>query len=463
VLAFGLLLAFVALVPFPYGAVTPSGTFVLSASAFLIGVFTFASIPQQRRIGPAIVPIACLCLIALIGAFQLMHLSMRTLQTLAPLSAHVYGDTNTILRIFSRHEVAPKISIAPWDTQMTALLTLAYAVLFASAAILANTRWRRRLIAAVFLASVMTHIFYSTVTTGADQRLHGAFINPNHFAGYIEIALAFAFGLVFREVLHSRERASGARDMGEGLEKRALPLVGPIVVFGVMASGLGLTRSRGGILAATITIIILIALAPLRRSHSERRQISRVGLLIAVIAAIAFVAMAAGSAPILRFLSADTHEIRSDDRLALWSGSIDAWRLSPTFGAGLGAFREAFRRTQPASIQGLVEEAHNDFLQMLVTGGWIGAMLVTIAWVSMFALLVRAWRHQEHREESAFALAGIGAMLTLALHGLVDFNMSIPAIPATLAVMTGTAWAAARASGEQRTRSKPRPVPSIPS
>jgi hypothetical protein len=56
---------------------------------------------------------------------------------------------------------------------------------------------------------------------------------------------------------------------------------------------------------------------------------------------------------------------------------------------------------------------------LAVTGGWAGATLVTIAFASMFVLLVRAWRRQEHGEESAFALAGIGALLSLILHGLV--------------------------------------------
>lgn len=462
-LAFGLLLVFLALVPFPYGAVTPQGTFTLEAAAFVIGVLTFASIPQRGRFGPALFPLACLCAIALIGALQLMPLSIDMLRSIAPLSARVYDDTNQILRIFGRRQVAPKISIAPWDTQMTALLTLAYAVLFACAAILANTRWRRRMIVGALMASVAVHVFYSTVTTGAEERLHGTFVNPNHFAGYIEIGLAFAFGVVLREILYSRERATGSRDIGESIEKRALPLIAPIVLFGVMAAGIGLTRSRGGILAAALTTLILIFVAPLHGTHSRRRRLIRIALLLAFILGLGFVAIATGTSPILRFLSADAHEIRSDERIALWRASVDAWRLSPTFGAGLGAFREAFRRAQPASVEGLVEQAHNDFLQMLVTGGWIGALLVTAAYVSMFILLVRAWRRQEHREESAFALAGIGAMLALALHGLVDFNMSIPAIPATLAVMTGTAWAAAIARGEQGTRSKPRPVPSIPS
>jgi hypothetical protein len=36
-------------------------------------------------------------------------------------------------------------------------------------------------------------------------------------------------------------------------------------------------------------------------------------------------------------------------------------------------------------------------------------------------------------------------VLFVVLHGIVEFDMSIPAIPATLAVVVGGAWAAGRA------------------
>jgi O-antigen ligase len=171
-----------------------------------------------------------------------------------------------------------------------------------------------------------------------------------------------------------------------------------------------------------------------------------------VLTGLVFVAFSAGEAPLLRFLASDAHDIGSDTRIAIWNASIRAWRLSPTLGSGLGTFREAFRRVQPRSIAGLVEQAHNDFLQMLVTGGWIGAALVTIGMATMLVLLVQVWLNQKHREESAFALAGIGALFSLILHGLVEFNMSIPAIPATLAVALGLAWAAGRYDGRGRER-----------
>jgi O-antigen ligase len=192
--------------------------------------------------------------------------------------------------------------------------------------------------------------------------------------------------------------------------------------------------------AAALATLIMISIGLLHPMLVRARRTAGT-IAAAIIAGILFVALSTGEAGILRFLAADPRDIATDTRMQIWQASIRAWRLFPTFGSGLGTFREAFRRVQPREIQGLVEQAHNDFLQLLVTGGWIGACLGAAAFASLFFLMLHRWRSQRHREESAIALAALAALLSLALHGIVEFNMSIPAIPATLAVTLGAAWA----------------------
>ena len=113
-------------------------------------------------------------------------------------------------------------------------------------------------------------------------------------------------------------------------------------------------------------------------------------------------------------------------------------------GSGLGTFREAFRRVQPRDLAGLVEQAHSDPLQLLVTGGLVGELLGILLFVSLYVLLFRAWRRQKHREEAALILGGLGALFSLNLHGMLDFNLSIPPIPALLSGVLGAVWAAGR-------------------
>ena len=74
----------------------------------------------------------------------------------------------------------------------------------------------------------------------------------------------------------------------------------------------------------------------------------------------------------------------------------------------------------------------------------LGALLGLAAWISLALYLLRGTLLRIRREEGAFALAGLGALVSVALHGLVEFNLSIPATSATLALVAGAAVAALR-------------------
>lgn len=412
---------------------------MIEAFAFAIAAIAFATRSDNDSLGTASIPAVCLVLIAVLGVMQLIPLSPAVLRFLSPQSAHIYEEANEVLALHGHALAQPRISIAPIETKRTILLTLAYAALFTSAIVLARTRTRRRWLTAVLFATAIAHVVVSMLITATD-RMHGAFVNANHFAGYLEIALAFAFGAIWADIITGRERTSDIRDRAERLEARVLSLVIRTTMWALIAAGIALTRSRGGVLAAAVTLIVLLAMTIARRKSAAASIVP----VLAIAAGIAFVAYTTGHAALLRLLQSDSREISGGVRVMIWRGSFDAWHLFPNFGDGLGAFKEAFRRVQPAGVPELVEQAHNDFMQLLVTGGWIGALLGAAAYASLFVMLFRGWSKQRHREESAFALAALGALLSLTLHGLVDFNMSLPAIPATLAVMSGAGLAAAR-------------------
>jgi O-antigen ligase len=319
------------------------------------------------------------------------------------------------------------------------LMVLAYAALFLASADVLRNRPRRRLFAATLLASALAQIFFALVREPA-ARLRGPFENPNHFGGYLEIVLALAFGALWAEVLTGKDRAPSV-GQEERLEKRFLRLAGWVLVWALVAIGIALTRSRGGILAAGVTTLVLLAMAMLHRRTGLRRRAAR-SLALAVAAGVLFVALTAGARPFQRFLRSDPRALQGELRVTLWKTSVEAWRQFPLLGSGLGTFPDAFRRVQPRDLNFLVEQAHSDFLQLLVTGGSLGAALGVLLFASLFLLLGRAWYRQRHREESATVLTGFGALLSLTLHGFVDFNMSIPIIPATLACVLGAAFAA---------------------
>jgi len=441
--AFAVVLAAVAAAPYPYGAVLPGAILRIEILAFLAAAAALASRRGDIRLRGAAVPITLACAIAALGVLQIVPLGETVTRSVSPMSAKIYHETSTLFRVFGRKNApAAKISIAPTDTRRAVLLGLADLALFVAAALTLRRRTRRRIFAAVVLAGAVAAIVVAaTQNDVAAERLHGPFVNPDHFAGYLEIALALAFGAIWTEVLTGGDRTRDLPDRAARVERRLLPMAAGILLWGFIAAGIVLTRSRGGILAAAVSTVALITLG-LWRQRRQGRATKVLSTTMAILLGVAFVAGATKRQALLRFLASDPRDMGADLRVQIWERSVRAARDFPLLGSGLGSFKEAFRRVQPRGMDGLVEHAHDDALQMLVTGGWVGLLLGALLYGTLFAALLRALARQKHREESAFVLAGIGAFLSLAVHGLVDFNMSIPAIPATLAAVLGAAWAA---------------------
>jgi len=410
-----------------------------------------AAVALRRRIAPplprpALLAVACLLALGLLGLFQLLPLPSGLVRVLSPASAEVYSGAASILSTAGASVAppAPRLSIAPTETRLVALLSISYAAAFLAAAWLLASRTRRRAFAGVLLASMAVQAAWAVVNEQEAGRVSGPFFNPDHFAGYLGVGLSVAFGgLVV--ALSGRPRQRGPVHSA-WIERRLAAGALGVVLWGFFASALALTHSRGGMLAAAATTLFLTGLTLGARFHrdEEGRWASRATLAGGVALAVLFVVAALGSRPLLRFLATDPRDLGSDTRVLVWTHAVEAWKSYPVFGSGLGTFREAFRAVQPRELTGLVEAAHGDFIQLLVTGGAVGALLGVAAWLFLTLLLLRGALLRIRREEGAFALAGLGALVSIALHGLVEFNLSVPATAATLALVAGAAVAALR-------------------
>ncbi len=455
-LAFLLLLGLALWFPLPFGSVTVVGRLVLEAGGFLALAVALLSDARATSLKAARIPIASCALLFLLGVAQLLPLSASLLGVVSPESEAIVAGSARILALHGREATLPHaISIVPAETREALLQLSAFVSLFAASALLNSDRRRRGLFAgAIILAAVFQviygvaawtgrsdSIFGTRLSTGAIARVRGTFVNPDHLAGYLEICLCVAFGLLYAEILTGSSRTQpGAVHLGAKVEARFFPLALRVFIWLTLFGGLLLTQSRAGALAAILAAGLLVVLAYVRR-RSFRFS------LLALLAAALSLALAFSAGPIFdRFLGSNPRSISSDSRAQMRAVSRLVQGRFPLFGSGLGTFRDAFLLEQPREMEGLVTHAHNDFVELKTTGGWIGLILGLAALSGMLAALGAAWRRQKHRIESAYALAGIGALGSLAVHALFDFNFAIPAIPATLALALGWSLAAATAS-----------------
>ena len=444
VLALVLLLIVVIVSPVPFGGVTPAEELRIVLLAFsAVIVALIGSRGTAGRIASSVT--ALLVLLALFGFVQASPLPRALVAQCSPASAAVYDGAAAVLAEGGdTRPLVPRISIAWRETVRVSLLILAYAAAFLASALVLRTRALRRTALFTLVACAVIHVGWAAATQGSDARLHGAFTNPNNFAGYLEISLAVAFGLAWAEILTGRDAIGRAASRSAMLEQRIIRLIPYTIVWAVIAIGIGLTRSRMGIAASIFTMMLLSAAALLHHSASRRRRRLALGISAVIAVAAIITGLATRELPFLRFLASDPRDPESDVRFRLWELSLDAWRQFPWFGSGFGTYRDAFRRVQPPDFPGLYEQAHSDSMQMLVTGGVIATSIAAAGFIVLLGGLAVRWWRERHREESAIELAAIGAIVTLLVHGIAEFNLSIPAIPLTLAIVAGAGVAAGR-------------------
>lgn len=433
-----LLCALAATAAIPYGSVTPFGALKLQVMAFATAAV--AAFARDRFLGPAKWPLLLIACIGVVGLAQLVPLSQPTVESLSPSAASIYAETNRILTLFGESPVRPRLSIAPGETLRATLLIFAYCACFYAAAKLLGERAHRRAAIITILAASVIQVIYAAVTQTAEDRMHGFFVNPNHLAGYLEIALMLAFAVIWTEIVTGGQRIAPNQERAASIERRIVPFVLPVLAWVTIAVGIAMSKSRMGITAAAVTTLLLFATSAARMRRGKALYATIGAAIIA--AGIALVGFITREIPLVRFLASDPRDPESDVRFRLWDLSVDAWHHFPLLGSGLGTYRDAFKRVQPADFPGLYEQAHNDALQLLVTGGWISLALAVAGLIAIGALLLRGWWKERHREERALALAAAAALFSLALHGIAEFNFSMPGIPATLAIVLGAGWAA---------------------
>jgi O-antigen ligase len=212
------------------------------------------------------------------------------------------------------------------------------------------------------------------------------------------------------------------------------PLSSVALVF-ALACAL-LTASRGGLFATGVGFLVFISLLLLRSFGPGG---SARGFLFApVIGVIAVGAwlFARGSGPLIDRFS-DT-AAAAESRQKLVEAHWEAFLSRPVLGNGLNTYHEL--NSIAATPENWAElsyagAAHNIYVQALEEVGIVGVLLVALM---LAPPILRALRRALFGEAGVeWAAAAVGVSVLLLLHGVVDFELQIPAIAALFAFTLG--------------------------
>ena len=250
----------------------------------------------------------------------------------------------------------------------------------------------------------------------------GPFVNQHHFASLMEMTSGIVLGLLF----------------GSGIPRERKILLA--LAAGIMGMAIMFTGSRGGLISY-LGVVALAAVASfswktdeIAREDQDSRSRSRRNLLIMtaagglVILVLGSVLFLGGEGAVLRGigLQQSGSDVTSG-RGHFWRVAWQIFLANPILGAGFDAFGVAFPRYDTWNGRFRVEQAHNDYLQILADGGVLGFACV-VAFVFIFVrkgiAAISRRTSDINRSVSIGALAGCFGIL---IHSFFDFPLRTPA------------------------------------
>jgi O-antigen ligase len=260
----------------------------------------------------------------------------------------------------------------------------------------------------------------------------GQFVNRNHFAFLAEMALGLLLGLLF----------------AGGFRRRQFLIYAAAGVIVWVA--LVMANSRGGLLSMMgqfAFVMLVMNVAPLPRESAGPSAVTtetlrrpagplvlRVAVSVCLLMAIAFGVLWVGGQPLAQrleenslareFNAAPLDSTTRIRRLDMWSATWQLIKHHPVAGVGFGGYWLAIPEYLRYSGKKELHQAHNDYLEILASGGLIGGALV--AWFC-WAVIAGARRRLVSTDpfQRAACLGALTGLFGVAVHSLVDFGLHV--------------------------------------
>ena len=396
---FGALIAVIVLTPIPYGTVEPWWKAAFVCAVFAISILALienlSTANTEIRGKPVLLPMLALTALAFL---QTLSLGSRTEANL---------------------QVWNTISADPYQTRFFALQLLSLTVFLALLYRYANTERRVRVLVYTVLTIAVVSAVFGILRQTTQQQTgfilpllrpkqgYAQFINKNHFAYLMEMAFGLGLGII----------------LGGGV-KRDRVMIYVALLFPIWTA-LVFANSRGGVLAMITQIVIAMLLFTRARSVALRAV-----LLVVLLVGIVFGTLWVGGDRLASNFEGASSEFTSDtsrqgaSRNEIWRATLKMFAAHPIVGVGMGGYWIGITAYHDASGLMTPQEAHNDYLELLSSGGVIGFALG----IWFVVMIVKEARASFLKGSSYMRAVRFGAILGIAgvaAHSLVDFGLHI--------------------------------------
>lgn len=397
-----------------YGAVHESILALFYASAFVLAVFwtidAFAN--KALRFGRSRTQIPLLLALVLAAA------------QIIPFGSETLGGVENIART---------ISIAPAETMLFIIHVAALFIYFAAAHAFINSPKRLRKTAFIIAGFGFAYAFYAILQSFLSPKKiygiyeityaepFGSFVNKHNFASLMEMCIALPLGVLF----------GGAIEQGKKL------LFGTAI--GVMGIALILSGSRGGLVSLVAAVIFLVIVSGIGRKTkgllaSNAFKILLAFVLLATIIGGSMIVGGDKDSSLTRIAESVGSKDPTSSRTHIWKVTLEMIKDKPIFGTGFGGYPSAYPKFDQLSGAERVEQAHNDYLQLMSDAGIFGLLIGAFF---IFALVREGFGalYSADKMRRGIALGALAGCFAIGVHSIFDFVLHVTAITLTFLVL----------------------------
>jgi len=238
--------------------------------------------------------------------------------------------------------------------------------------------------------------------------IYGPYVNHNHYAGLMELLIPILLVISLSRLAVDKQRIAAG------------------VAAAVMVGTVFLSGSRGGMLAVFVELAVLGAIL-LRGRRSARTVVVAIAFTVVLISLLAWLGGKELTSRVSSISTETKGEISGGMRLSIDRDALRMFMQKPVLGWGLGTFPVVSPQFRSFYTNFYVNQAHNDYLQLLSETGIVGFGLMVWFLVILYRRARMKIVNWTSDINGAVALACVLGCSGILVHSFFDFNLQIPA------------------------------------
>jgi O-antigen ligase len=273
---------------------------------------------------------------------------------------------------------------------------------------------------------------YWLVKSAQGGAIYGPYVNRNHYAGLMEMLMPFPLVLV----------ASRFTDLNRKI------LI--TVIAALMAGSIFLASSRGGMVAFVVQMVVLGVLLVGKREAGWKKPALLGVFLLLVMGVVVWAGTNEVTQRVVSISSEARGEISGGVRFTIDRDCLHMVVKKPLLGWGLGTFPIVYPEFRSFYTTFFVNQAHNDYLQLLVETGVVGFCIAIWFLVLLFRQAIGKLDDWTETATGAVTVAAMLGCIGILIHSFFDFNLQIPANAALFYVLCAIAASAPLLESKRR-------------